>query len=478
MNKKAVVGLGYLISIIVILVSGGLLAKDIVFKGNQITPYQKDVACNALINLKGTNQYAIFSFFKEISQTCKKDNIVIKAKNDEEVFKEFADEAKRCWYRYGENKVDILEKYKASGNWCFVCGKVKIEKPEVFKKDYKEFIEWTNNNYFILDNKKINYSDYMNINYVDAPMAEIINLRKDIDSLRSDVIDEDGGVSVTNFDQINMLSEKYEDLIDYKLRTLESDKEYYVVYSYNRGEKEILEQMKSAAQSAVIGGIAGGLLVEGVISAGTGAAVGAMCGPGAIICAPVGAAIGFIKRVFSSAKKIKLLIKTSKILKKMEKFIINAKKLKQAKNVLDLEDYKTYKAFIQGKTNDKNILDAVDALEKNLNKRAILEESLLKKVYDSNFEKLTGVSRVKAEKEFKDLQNIIKELNKNDENIKLTAKELQDIAKTKQKILLGLLAGATVDMLYPEDKPYDASIEIMDTEEFYRKCGTLPSFKE
>lgn len=268
-----------------------------------------DLICRAFVAAKDTKIVKTAEFFSKINEKCKKDDITIKSKTRNEIFKETSDIMVRCWYRYGEGNYDFMSNFNTEGNWCFSCATIKFKgdaKGNVY--NFNQFKDWANQNKFKLKNgTEIEYANYLNIKYSDISENDLGEMKGLLD---------DG--SLANDEDLRPMAiyiqEQYDYLQDLKLKEINTNENVYVVYRYDRVSRDIGEIITEIGKNMAIGAATGA-----AVSIGTNIALTILTGPigGAKLIYSI---YKNIMKVTDVVKKERLLTKIKNILEKLYKF--------------------------------------------------------------------------------------------------------------------------------------------------------------
>lgn len=490
MNKKADITFLTVI-ILVSIISFGVVGIYIIETNEIVSTSKDDVLCNTLIQLKGNNLYSIVDLFYQINTRCKVDSILIDSENENDVFKKFADSSVSCYDRYGKGEFDFLEKYKAEGNWCFLCGEVSFENNVDFNANYFDFIEWTKK-ISLPENDSISYYDYTNFVYSSVNednIGELESLEEDISSLISEVSEGD----FPELMDVSLLTlEKYQTIVDYQLKNFDSSQTYYVTYRYDRlpNIDDRLQDAGDAAQSAIIGGL--------IASAGTEIALGFVTG-----------GVGFIKASLTISSKLLVISKLNTIFSKMKNFVSYSKVEKSSEyldNTITIsstvgktvkisekltkfnptpDDLRGFSELLKldskyaelgnrfnniAEFMDKKNIKSFNDLDKVSLDKEIIED--IKYFVKADIPASEGATAQKLQEQVKNMQSFasddILKLSSNDPSF--ISKSMSTIKNTLRVTAFG--TGAFLGLVYEEDdNPYNQYVDIMTQEEFYRNCG-------
>lgn len=304
-----------------------------------------DIVCRTYLSMKSFPGVKIGELFYNINQKCRvDDDIKIDLNDKEEAFEEVAVEMSRCWYRYGEGELDFLSNWDTSGNWCFLCGSVKMEdNPESL--NFEDFVKWSQENKF---NESLSYYEYIGIKHTDIKDVELEELREDYQNLINDP-----DLAGEYKDLLMVLSNQISDLTELKNKRIDStDEKIYVVYRYDRVDKSFEEEMSDAGNSALVGAlgsVAVSMLAEGLAEAAIGSAGGALMGSivptgvttvvGGVVGGIGGFLYGSVKALVKTANAVDEVFRITKIMKKVSKFVQNSKFLvKHGDELLEYSD--------------------------------------------------------------------------------------------------------------------------------------------
>lgn len=290
-----------------------------------------DISCRTYLAMKSFPGVGIGEFFYNINQKCRVDeDIKIDLSNKDESFEEIAVEMSKCWYRYGDGELDFLSSWDTSGNWCFLCGAIKLE-DNANSLMFTEFISWSKENEF---NESLSFYEYIGMRHTDIDDVKYEKIREDYLALVTDT-----EITGEYKDLIMVLSNQITDLTELKNKKINSfDEKVYVVYRYDRVDKEFVEKLEDAGNNALkgaIGGLVISMLAEGLAEAAIGGTIGAV---GGTIAMPVvgtvtgglfGIATGFfsgiIKAGVTTVKAVDKVTRITKMMKTISSYVKNSK---------------------------------------------------------------------------------------------------------------------------------------------------------
>lgn len=483
-----------------------------------------DVGCRTYISMKDTKAIKLGEFFYSINNKCKIDkDIKVDLEEKEDAFKSIAEGLSHCWYRYGEGEKDFLSNFDTSGNWCFLCGTIKM-KDNGESIHYNEFIKWTEENKY---NDSMNYSMYINMKYTDIGEKEILHFRDEYET----ILEDDPGAEMKSM--LFAFGEEITAMNDLRLKRLDAnDENLYIVYRYDRLDKSFKDKIDSAATSAgwgmagaLVAGVIAEASIEGAIwGAGAGAAtfwaggIGAI--PGFLFGVAKGAVTGTyhtivgVKKLYTLAKNVKNLksfLKSTKIARlvgvgsdvvRTEVAVISTVRgeYKIAERIKKFEaseeDLRTFSKLIEdsNKAMAQDFIALADLMKdmgvKNLGKidSAILKaESKGMKNYERVGKMIDSIDDAKldelAKMEVGNVNNIVnlralKDIAKKEvEAMKagVEVKEplaIRDYLRATTVIGAGFLGGV---LGYTLNGDYSQYVDLLTKEQYYRLCGTEPS---
>ena len=504
-SKKSVETASVLVGIIVILASFFLTSVFIKSSLSSITSLADDNLCRALLASKSTGVGDVAEnfgdLFYDIKEQCKKDYIKSNAKNEEEVYLEVAEELRRCSYRYGDGEYDFLSNWKATGNWCFLCGTIEFKNKNIKESNYIDFTNWIQENSHTLPNgTQKTYYETFNIKIVEENVTLIDEIYEDILELSEDP----NGIGESLFS----LSERYKEIQDRRSKQFKSDEKLFIVYRFNRVDESFLTEAKQFLTGGIGGAIAGGiavaLLEDAVINGVTWAVCGASgwwtfglgCAPAALTTAfsavkgtfkglktttkvmKVAKITAKTKQVLFLSKAGKRAGKTAKILNSFDGSVSSLSKVSQSLDKIDTNLAKKFKNFegILSKNNIKNIdeldnLDNVDDIVKLFEETGDIPK-ILKTEHQSLLTEDPELFRSILGKDYDDLlktQSELKEIiskgNLKPENKKKIKDYLKDTLILTSAVAGGYI-GASLDF---NSNQY---VDIMTQEQYFRECGT------
>ncbi len=519
-NKKGITVMTAFVSTVISLLIFFLLFTYMKTTSSTIVTESDDLLCRALVSSKDFTKLGLGFYLYEINQKCKVDEIKnIDLSEKEESFRKIADAMHRCWFRYGEGKHDFLSEWDTTGKWCFECGKISFDKNDA-AYSFEEFLEWTKKSK--PKGKNITYFEIISIRYGDVNDSQIDELREEYRNLLEEGNDE------FTAPMFNLLGQQIEDLQDLKIKTIDSSDNMFVVYRFDRVDKNFEDKMKSAAlyaaggtAIAIGGGIALEFMAEAMAGAAMGAAGGALLGgvtavPGAIIGFVVGAARGAWKAanaIYDGAKLIKKMDKISDLIRKTKGFVKISNKahlddlsdIKKVDLVLGAKKFKVYEKAMKFDASPKDLKSLANGIRQTDPITASKFDSL------SNFMDAMGVKNLKeidskviqgksSMAEYQKLldsteglvsDNVISNLRSQGIKVEqleglrsLAQNELAELAAgrdvklsaTPYLLKIGVIAGTGAAVGYLKESYFNDNnvqyVDLLTQEQYYRMCGT------
>jgi len=475
-NKKSVIQ-NFFIVFVISFISFFILLVQTVDLGNNLTTESSDIACRSYVSLKGSVPVQIGEFFMELNNKCKKDYYSEKVKSEDEAFDLVSESMKRCWNRYGEGKYDFLNSFNKDGNWCFECAEIdfKNSNEKIGKESlkYKDYIDY-------LDKKKINetssYLDYMNLKYYypsdDDEDQEFVSIKSSLDEILQDGGDDQKSIAL-------ILSDRYSYLNDLRKKEINLDEKVFVVYRYDKPDKNFAQSIANAAIGAAFG-------MAGTIVAG----VAVDYAFGAAICAfawnPIGAAACLIygsTKIINSVKKGKNAVKFAKNIERVKIILSKVFKFSKMKNVIKIENVavdalkmekslgkiskwsKIKNIFKKGESlNLKEIESRIEELAKDKKQLDNLFENSYDFISDDTFNKMVD----KESKIMGEIQGLQKEGNSIKNSVD-DPKKKKNYVKKSARIIVAAAGAFVAEGINLNSNQY---VDVMTQEQYYRLCGT------
>lgn len=218
--------------------------------GTTVVDEVEEQQCSTYLQAKSSSIGKAEDFFLGLSDTCKTGNVESDKQEKEEVFREIAQRSRSCWDRYGSGELDFMSNYDTTGKYCFPCTQMIFEEGD-FEYDYREFIEWMQENRPEEEDKT--YGELINFEYYDPTTEEFENITKSFQELEEELLeyqrdsDKDGSQIV---DLTLYLSDYRTDLIDMKNRKITSGEPQYVVFKYQRVNNSLEEAVSNTIKGA------------------------------------------------------------------------------------------------------------------------------------------------------------------------------------------------------------------------------------
>lgn len=278
----------YLITIVLSVVIFFILLQYFIGNSEFVTSEADDLACRTWVSTLGSLgeglKMPIGEALKQLNYKCKKENVLIRSTQRDDIYQDIADRVNKCWYRFGEGEYRFMSYLDTQGEWCFTCAKLSFrEKGEIFEyygKDGNSYIEWAAENYITLSNgSRIPHLDYASYRFVELSHDELLENHNELKGLASMSEDFDG-FSKKDFEElIDALVYQNLELIDLASKKIDTSSDLYVVYRYDVVEKDTIDNLiDSLGTSVAVGtvttvgvGLAGSLIA--------GATVGIVCPP-------------------------------------------------------------------------------------------------------------------------------------------------------------------------------------------------------
>jgi len=234
-EKKSNVTFIFVITMISIL--GFFIVFNSFFKNSEfISSESQTLLCKSLIQIKEKSKVGIGVYLYELGNKCNVEKLVINNKDKDSTFKPIAESMNRCWFKYGEGKVDFMSNWQNSGSWCFQCAEVNYKDKSKTSYSYEEFIRWSKENKFKTSDGEKTYNDYLNLFKLDIKNKDSNNYLNNIKKIK---INDDE--TLTKNLQSSIFT-SYLSLMDlqnsYKLKQLNPNEKNYIVFKYYRIEKD------------------------------------------------------------------------------------------------------------------------------------------------------------------------------------------------------------------------------------------------
>lgn len=478
-----------------------------------ISTESQDLACRTLISAQDGVVGEVENFFNLLNKRCTVDRINVENPgNANEVFTEVGDQMARCWYRYAEGKSDFMSNFGTGGSWCFVCGKITFD-DEVEQPIYSlnDFVSWSQTNNVPdrenEDGDPVTYYDYFNFKYSIVTDDEIIEIEQGIREVQ-----EIDGMEELAF----VMGAQYETLQDLRAKSIDTSDELFVVYRFDRHDKDFSEKMGDAflygiggvAVGAVVGMAAESILWLGftgltctatVVTSmtGIGALVfGSMCGTAAAKTA--GTVISGTKNVLKATDALKI----KNVFVKISRGIRMSKKTNIASSINNVKiptgTVDDVLGIAKGLENTNPQLAArynqYAQTMKQLGVDDIADIQKLKSLKSEDLQRLTNQltndavyiparkllevdSRV-LRKDLDELDELYKGVKKIDFSKPLADSDAVLFSNYQKRILVGgiLGGGAGATLGYNIEFDENQYVDLMPKEQYYRICGTEPIY--
>ena len=431
-NKKSNTMLFILFGILMGLFGGLIFYGTFSDTNKKVSSEADKLKCLTVLNLVSSKNDSIVSslkkltinkFLVEINNKCPKDTLEWESKSETENFKQLASTSLNIYEMYGKGEVDFLSNFGESGEYCFL-GATFNPKPELGEYQYSDYTEFLKTE--IISKKKYNgttYFDEIKVKY-SGTFGE--NAKEEKEQLDKDILelqkldDADFSISV-----INTLLKENQDNLDIYNKKINLNEKLFVVFVFDRNEKDISDlenqQIIDLFQDAGIE-LAKDIVIGIAVTGGLKTIWGIAKVP---------------YKIFKGISSVNTLNKITKILKKL------------------------------GKTKKFSSGAGIKFTKENMEK--IFSPKIIKKYFTSNEKQLYGnAAKVKYEKLLNggkivpsDKEILISKAG----NLGLKLIPFKTL-KSGSKFGGGYYIGSNLD-----NKNYLQYIEIMNQEEYYRKCG-------
>lgn len=237
LNKKANIAFVF-VTVTITIISFFTYAVFFQSVSSFTTSAKDDLACRAVIFGKDAGYDNLVGYLFDISKNCKSDDIKNIENDDyDSTMKPIAESMRKCWYKYGEGKKKFMSDWDTTGEWCFKCASLEYKNEGGAIYEYKDLLNWMENNKFESKEGTISYYDY--VNAIEVNDVSETQHRSDFAQALKDS-DVDNELKKYYFD---MQLSTYDFLNSYKLKQINPSEKMYVVYRYIKVEKDIFDKV-------------------------------------------------------------------------------------------------------------------------------------------------------------------------------------------------------------------------------------------
>lgn len=454
-----------------------------------IATEKDDIACRAIVMGQSSTVYKTVSeFTKDLDLRCKKDFIESEAIGQEEVFEEVSNSMLRCWQRYGSGEEDFLSNFNSDGSWCFTCAKLAFKNDDnaySYSLGETNFIDWLSKQYDEIDGEQVSYLETMQLKYSDIDSGRFDEISIAIDELQSLVDQEDPALRPL----IYLLSEQNQNLIDLYKKQIYTGEEMYVVYRFDRLEKDTMETLVNVGVG-MAAGLATEFVVESVVTFGFGAVPSAVSKVASVIKAGkttliikekltkamslIGDSIKFSKRTKMVASSVDDAMDASIVVRSVDDLYDLADNIGDAQDGVSLSNYVRTMADDLNKMGIDNMDDVVehtyDTIDEGKRLVVVTDDIIdeAKRLPDADFDDIRQLER--QHEEVAGLLEGTSNVNDLNNNVDLKVK-ISTLLKNSARTA-GVIVGGYVGYNYNDNnRQY---VDVMTKEQYFRLCGAEP----